>query len=278
MPPNVKSKDGWTVVDRGLLRQQLAQSEAEPFLDWLFSDLAERPETLSLRESASVVRYMLWLASHGIPKDVIDLGADAIQKYQHGPRADVHARQDVECIAKIVWDDLLQTGRINAASKTEALTFLRRHASSWNHCSLEPALKFLEDFGLPPGAEPPFRQYPLVAQKFAATGGGNPYLENDLSERIAAADSALQRVPIKNRHALIANALQKSPLTRELRPNDDSWGPIEVRDRVKGYKRQKWAHPGEGLADKWISGYRWDMKLNESIRAWKAKGPPASME
>jgi len=272
MPQDERPKDGWTVVKRGLSRQELAPSEVEPFLDWLFSDLAQKPQEMTLRETASVVRYLISLSLHGVPKDVVQQGPEAIKKYRRDPKTaeTIRSRQDVERTAMIVWGDLLQVGQFGVANGSEAQEFFLRHRSAWKHPWLTSALTFLEDFELPADAPSPFRQYSLVSRSSATTGGANSYLENDLSERIAAADSALRRTPFKQRHTLIAAALQKSPLTRELRPNNDFWGPIEVRERVKGYTRQKRAHSIEGLADKWIFDYRWFITIEEMIRTWKA--------
>jgi hypothetical protein len=268
MPQDAKPKDGWT-VERG---QELAPSEVEPFLSWLFSDLAQKPQEMTLRETASVVRYLISLSLHGVPKEVLQQGPEAINKYRRGPKTEetIRSRQDVERAAMIVWGDLLQVGQFGVANGREAQEFFLRHRSAWNHPWLSPALKFLKDFELPADAPSPFRQYSFVAESSAASSGANAYLENDLSERIAAADSALRRTRVKQPHALIATALQKSLRTRELRPKNDLWGPIEVRDRVKGYKKQKQAHPIDGLADKWILSYRWFLKIEEMISTWKA--------
>jgi hypothetical protein len=272
MPRNATPKDGWMVVKRRIAEQTLAPSEVEPFLNWLFSDLSRKPQEMTLKETASVVRYLRWLGLHGIPKEIIQQGPDAIKDYWHSTKSPeaIRARQNVELLVEIVWHNLLEMGQFAPANNEVAQAFFRRHSSTWDHPCLASALEFLENFELPPGAASPFRKHSSVTKTSAASGGGNPYLENDLSERIAAADGALRRVAIKEPYEMIANALRKSPLTRALYQDVGSWSPVEVRERVKGYKKQKRARPIEELADKWILKYRSDRDTEEMIRKWKA--------
>jgi hypothetical protein len=272
MPHNATPKDGWTVVKGGIPEQTLGPSEVEPFLKWLFSDLSRKPQEMRLKETAAAVRYLSWLGLHGIPKEIIRQGSDAIKEYWHctkSPEA-IRARRNVEQMVQIVWRGLLEMGQFATANKKAAQAFFRRHSSTWDHPGMASALEFLENFELPPGATSPFRKSSSVTKTSATSGDGNPYLENDLSERIAAADGALRRVAIKQPYELIANALRESPLTRALYENVGSWSSIEVRERVKGYKKQKQARPIEKLADKWILKYLSDQNTEEMIRKWKA--------
>src|ERR1700675_4646507 len=151
MPHNAKPKDGWTVVKRGIPEQTLAPSEAESFLNWLFSDLSRKPQEMTLRETASVARYLIWLSSHGVPKAVAKGGPTAIRGYRRGLKTEesIRGRQDAERSALIVWGDLLRTGRFAPANKKAALAFFRRHSSAWDHPWLLSGLKFLEDFEVP---------------------------------------------------------------------------------------------------------------------------------
>jgi len=276
MPHNATPKDGWTLVKGGTPEQTLGPSEAEPFLNWLFSDLSRKPQEMTLRETASVVRYLRWLGLHGIPKETIQQGPDAIKKYWHSTKSPeaIRARRNVEQMVQIVWRGLLATGQFAPANKKAAQAFFRRHSSTWDHPGMASAMEFLENFELPPGATSPFPKYSSLTKTSAASGDGNPYLENDLSERIAAADGALRRVAIKQPYELIANALRESPLTRALY-RDVGWSSVEVRERVKGYKKQKRARTIEKLADKWILKYRSD-KDTEMIRKWKAARPKSA--
>jgi hypothetical protein len=227
---------------------------------------------MTLRETASAVRYLRWLGLHGIPKEIIQQGPDAIKKYWHSTKSPeaIRTRQNVEQMVQIVWRGLLEMGQFAPANKKAAQAFFRRHSSTWDHPGMASALEFLENFELPPGATSPFRKHSSVTKTSAASGDGNPYLENDLSERIAAADGALRRVAIKQPYELIANALKESPITRALYQDVGSWSSVEVRERVRGYKKQKRARPIEKLADKWILKYRSDQDTEEMIRKWKA--------
>jgi hypothetical protein len=173
-------------------------------------------------------------------------------------------------MVQIVWRGLLEMGHFAPANKKVALAFFQRHSSTWDHPGMASAIEFLENFELPPGATSPFRKHSSVTETSAASGDGNPYLENDLSERIAAADGALRRVAIKQPYELIASALKESPITRALYQDVCSWSSVEVRERVKGYKKQKRVRPIEKLADKWILKYRSDQDTAEMIRKWKA--------
>jgi hypothetical protein len=271
MPHNATPKDGWNVVKGGIPGQTLGPSEVEPFLNWLFSDLSRKPQEMRLKETAAAVRYLSWLGLHGIPKEIIRQGPDAIQEYWHSTKSPeaIRTRQNVEQMVQIVWRGLLEMGQFATANKKAAQAFFRRHSSTWDHPGMSSALEFLENFELPPGATSPFRKHSSVRKTSATSGGGNPYLENDLSERIAAADGALRRMSIKQPYELIANALQVSPLTRALY-KDVGWSPVEARERVKGYKKQKRARPIEKLADKWILKYLSDQNTEEMIRKWKA--------
>jgi hypothetical protein len=260
MPP--EQQDAWISSENlKLPLQELEASEIADYLAWQFGDLAKKSEPLHLRETASVVRYLHWLALHGVPKEVIHAGAEAVEEYRRTGRTKdaLQSRQAVERTAKIIWGDLLQFGQIEAASKSETENFLREHAPYWPHPWMELSLKFLEDYDLPPDARSPFRPPHLHGRDASAQGDGNPYVQSDLSERIAAADRVLARARVRGRRKQIAEVLNASPLTRR---SDALWGPEEVADRVKGYKKQKrdirYEALANGLADRWIASYRYD--------------------
>ena len=178
---------------------------------------------------------------------------------------EIKLRKAVRETADIVWGDLLSFGEFEPSTRLEAQEFFRKHSYQWHHPWLEPALKFLEEFDLPPGAEPPFRQEQMVGRYLSVQGHGNPYLSNDLSERVAAADYALKIGGIRGRRAVIAKALNNSPLTRR---TDDDWGPEEVRNRVKSYERQEHHFPADLLANRWIQFYRWAMYVERQPGIW----------
>jgi hypothetical protein len=227
---------------------------------------------MTLRETASAVRYLSWLGIHGIPKEIVQQGPDAITEYLQSTKSPeaIRARENVQQMVQIVWCGLLEMGQFAPANKKVAQAFFRRHSSTWDHPGMASAMEFLENFELPPGATSPFRKYSSVTKTSAASGDGNPYLENDLSERMAVADGALRRVAIRQPYERIANALKESPVTRPLYQDVGSWSSVEVRERVKGYKKQKRARPIEELADKWILKYRSDQDTEKMVRKWKA--------
>jgi hypothetical protein len=229
--------------------------------------VAWRPKALTLRETATVVRYMLWVALHGVPKEIVDGGPETVERYRldrllKGERKSKEndASQCVQRTAEIVWGDLLQFGQFEVGSKREAQSFFKKHSSYWYHPWLEPALKFLEEFEVPHWTEAPFHQQQLVGPHVSEQGGGNPYLENDLSQRIAAADYALKKASIRGRRARVAKALNESPMCA--RPND-SWGPEEVRNRVRSYERMREHRSPESLVDESVSSYRQARYLEE---------------
>jgi hypothetical protein len=251
------------------LTPKLAESETEPFLTWLFSDLSLKTEPLKLLETAAVARYLMLLAIHGVPTEIAERGPDAILSYKHSPKSEkmLRGRQAVERTAKILWADLLDRAEFKPSTKDEALKFLGKYASArhdpWFECAVN-FLKNCEELDLE--SMPPRSATPFVA-KTAAQNRGNPYLDDDLSERIAAADSALERAGVEDRQTVIAQALQDSPLTREQGPKDQIWGGVEVRARARTYRRQKHPMTREQVSNKWIGKYRSDIATEEMLRA-----------
>jgi hypothetical protein len=262
--PNSDKEHSFDMSNRA---QPLAEAEVDGYLTWQFSGVAWRPKALTLRETAVVVRYLLCLALHGVPKKIVAGGPEAVKKYWvarylSGERISEanDARQCVQRTAEIIWGDLLQFGQIEAGPKREAQDFFKKHSSYWHHPWLEPALKFLEEFEVPPGTEPSFQQQQLVGPDVSFQVGGNPYLENDLSQKIAAADYALKKASIRGRRTRIAKALDESPLTAR---QDDSWGPEEVRNRVRSYGRLRIHRSPESLVDESVSSFRQARYLEE---------------
>ena len=261
-------------IEESTFASPLAESEIDGYLAWQFGVAAWRPKALTLRETAAVARYLLSLALHGVPKIILDGGPEAVQKYWadrylKGERMSEanDARQCVQRTAEIIWGDLLQFGQFELASKRYAQSFFKKHSSYWHHPWIEPALKFLEEFEVPPGMEPSFHQQQLVGPHGSVQGGGNPYLENDLSQRIAAADYVLKKASIRGRRVRIAKALDESPLTR--RP-DDTWGPEEVRNRVRSYERLRIHRSPESLVDESVSSFRQARYLEQQRSGNKA--------
>jgi hypothetical protein len=164
------------------------------------------------------------------------------------------SREALKEIAWILWRDLLQSGKFNASSKEEAQRFLDENHGLRQHPNFERARKFLDECEVPPGYPPESATRPFVATDFFEERG-NSYLDDDLSERIAAADCALEQSGIKSRQQLISEALNNSPRTRNRLPKNVSWSAVEVRERVKTYKRQKKSNSLVQLSNNWIGRY-----------------------
>jgi hypothetical protein len=252
MPPGLTADQARIRIEPTTAEPVLSESEIPHFLEWLFSDSASKPKALTLRETAAVVRYLRRLSTQGIPKSILKAGPEAIAKYrQQDELKERESRLAVDLIAKIVWGDLLQFGRIQAASNKEAQQFFKARVGFWKHPKLDQALKFLEQFDLPADAQDPFQPPALVGGRHAVYGSSNSYLQDDLSERIATADYTLKQAGVKSRRQCIADALGKSPAAKE-----GGWLDEEIADRAKAYRRSKSARPGFWLARRWISSFR----------------------
>ena len=212
----------------------------QPFLTWLFSDPAVNCKPLKLSPAAAAIRYLMNLAWFGVPTEILAQGPEAIHAFRFGPKDEPmrQSREALKEIAWLLWSDLLQSGKFNASSKEEAQRFLDENQTLRRHASFERARKFLDECEVPSGYPPESATRPFAATDFFQERG-NSYLDDDLSERIAAADGALEQSGTKGRHALIAQALNASPRTADRLPKNVSWSAVEVRERVKTYKRQK---------------------------------------
>jgi hypothetical protein len=185
-----------------------------------------------------VVRYLAWLARAGVPKKILHQRPAAIQRYRASWRQDHHEvqkRNDANLIAKIIWDDLLQRGTFTTSSNALALAFFEEHAQDWSHPCFQLAWTFLREYELPPGA-PELLTSPRVKSGRLAHPVGDVSVRHDLPERIAAADYALKAAGRRTWRPLIANALNRSPLTAR---SSEFWDKDHVRDAVRGYERKK---------------------------------------
>jgi len=205
-----------------------------------------------------------------VPTKVVKRGPKAIEEYRLAAQEEVTrtSRKAVKKTAEIVWGNLLQFGQFEAATKQVAQRFLRKHSGSVYHPWIEHALKFLDECEVVPSSPAP-RRSPNFVARGSSQERANPYLEDDLSERVAATDSALRQSGVKDRQELIADVLNSSPWTKHLRPKADSWGPVEVRERVKTYHRQKHSIAANKLENKWILLYRMTSGLGVSRPADK---------
>jgi phage gp36-like protein len=80
MPGDINSERERS-FDTSNFAQPLAEAEVDGYLTWQFRVAARRPKALTLRETAAVARYLLCLALHGVPKEIVDGGPDAVRKH-----------------------------------------------------------------------------------------------------------------------------------------------------------------------------------------------------
>jgi hypothetical protein len=160
MPTAPTPPDDWIRVEHQAAKAEvLAAAEVKPFLTWLFGDVGTKLKPLALRETASVVRYLMWLAIAGVPKEIISRGTEAVDGYCRNSRSDkqqVQKRNEVEAFAKIVWEDLLQSGPFKASSNVAAKKFFKEHSGQWHHSWLQSVLDLLEKFEVPRNSVLPF--------------------------------------------------------------------------------------------------------------------------
>ena len=184
--------------------------ELDEFLKFLFAEIARKPAPLGLREVSSIVRYLMSLGVAGIPRAVLAQGAEAIKRYSHDRRSASENRmaESTWQMAEIIWRTLIRSGNIPLASKKETEDFLRAHAKTYlANPYLSDTLRFVRKFELSDHTALTFTQPHLMSRHINAQGQGNPYLLDDLTERIAAAYFALTRVGIRDAYARIAKAL-----------------------------------------------------------------------
>ena len=271
-----------------LPRQSLEKSDVDSFLEFLFKDVAHRPQELRLSEGASVARYIAWLALQGVPNSVLAQGSAALTEYQLAAKTadDEAARWNGNRIANKVWGVLRQNCAFDASSKQAALRFLRRHSKTYfDNPYLRPALEFIENFDLPTDANFPFGPPALLSGSMSVQGRRTPRLVDDLSDRIFAAYYALRRAGVKHRTPSIAKALTTAKIRKREKGRGirTEWDWTDVNDRVKGYektKRKKLAKLGQPRAaikqmladfkehrvDYWISSFKF-AKTVESRRS-----------
>jgi hypothetical protein len=232
--------------------ERMEPAEIDSFVKFVLSEVATRPEVLLLREVSSVVRYIQTLVIQGLPRELLAGGAESIAKYRSTPQGakQIRGAQAAWRMAEIIWRTLMMHGRIERSSKAQALAFLKRHEKTYlANPYFEDTVEFLKSCELPPDAAPAFAPPHLISQLLSEQGEGNPYLPDDLTERIAAAYYVLRKVGIRNATSRIAQALDESEATRYA---DTYWGADEVRIRIKTYRRRKDAMPSEDLANLWI--------------------------
>jgi len=248
-----KAEQGWIHSDQlpRIPPQELEGSEAEAFLEWLFSDLARRPRPLSLRKGVAVGRYLkllAWEAPAGKMRGELAWLSDQV--------------------AKMVLDYAPYT----AAAKDSVVEFLEEHADTYlatikARLGLDRLIDYTRQAPAPSRAKPN-RPPNLVTADTARVGKGNPHLADDLSERIYAGFYALKRAGISRASKRVAEHLNRAGRkVRTLDDRDDAWNEYSVRERIKEFGakfRRQHGTAGkaaaqrvrDSLVDRWLGMFR----------------------
>jgi hypothetical protein len=249
----------------------LEPAEVEPFLCFMFSDIATKPKPIDLREGAGVARYLQWLSLAGIPSAEPGRGKQSVNVGSPGEESEElrKTRAEFGRAAQAVWRIVKQYGEFKPSTRQTAAEFLKRHLDTYV-IDLRLVLRLMETHELPPNAKNPFFRPVLVSTAGTVAGGrGNPRRHNDLSERIFAAYFALPRAKLKKwtpRIALALNAVKAG--------GRSDWDWLAVIERRKGYEQDLLAKAPKGVArvkdalapyrrrlreshaDKWISLFK----------------------
>ena len=86
----------------------LKESEVQPFLKWLFSDLAVNCKPLKLSPGAAAIRHLMNVAWHGVPTGIVRQGPEAISAYLVAPRDEQTrlSQKALRQMASILWGNL----------------------------------------------------------------------------------------------------------------------------------------------------------------------------
>jgi hypothetical protein len=262
-------RDGFSPEQWATLRQPLRRDEFDIFLEHVFANLARRPEPLRLREVAAVVRRISQIVDQGVPRDVLAAGADAITKFHVAgrPQKDWQLSRNAQRIGEILLGKLMSFGEFADCSTKEALHFVQRNATHLASPYLEPAVEFLERYDLPPDPPNPFRAPCMLSpSQSGLIGRPNPWLTDDLSQRICGANHALKQAGLHKRFPLIASALNKAKLAKR---SGEQWEGGDVSQRVKEYEAAQKRNELDitkvrtDLANWCVSSFRFAQLVNE---------------
>jgi len=245
-------------------RQRLADSEVDAYLESVLCDLARRPSSLGLRETARVVRYLRRLGLEGVP-----VGAEGNPDSKEAALAKARLHE----LGERIWTIFLQCGVVEAASKRATILFLKRHRATYlAHLDLDFLIAWIEKLELPDDADDPFGPPAMVSASVTRRGQSNPRLQDDLTERIYTAYQVLRRQRIKRSRQRIAETLNRLQITKA-RGGQADWTWQDVNDRIKSHSAQlgrrlgKQAQGGEAwrdyLADMSLLIFREKQKLGQ---------------
>ena len=209
---------GWIHSDQLILpRQSLSKEQAEPFLSYVFGQLARKPRRLKLTETARVARYLKALAAEmpGSPE-----------------------RAALDRLAEVIWLALLEFGRIEIATKPEAIRLLQEHAYTYlSSLDVKGIVEQVDKRDEPSRYREFFQPANLMGEGRSVQGGDPARLRNDLTERIYAAYYALRRASIRNARGRIAAVLNQLGIRTQARSDTaQTWGSPEVIERVHQFE------------------------------------------
>lgn len=249
----------------------LAMKEVEQFLDFLFHDVASRPEPMRLNEVAGVVRYLDALATTGVPSRIVQKGATSVNRYcaegeydekgRHRTR-DWSAKQSADTIANALWSTLRQCGKIKLATKAKVIRLVKTHSTNYSPQTVDAVLAFVRN-AEPYESDHIFQPVALISRS-QAVGMAGRHLQNDLSERIAVAKSALGKVRVPRANVEIARALKRHRCPKRDKSTD--WYDTDVHERAKDFTQafRTQHHSGtkskrvvQSLVDSWIFRFRY---------------------
>jgi len=208
----------------------------------IFWEVAAVPQApLTLKNTAAVVRYLLWLARRGVPKSLVKSDRKAIDQYRR--EVDIEAgrpcikhrriREQTTRLAMGIRGDILQQAVITPATADQTRRFLNEcQLHLMGYPELEAAHKMIVEFAVPADSDDPFKP-PTLLSLHSRTTGGKPY-RDDLLERIYAAHHALVTSGIRPAGRLVADALNNRKARHRLSDSEPrTWDDSHVKDRIK---------------------------------------------
>ena len=220
MSPFVKVKEpAWVSHDQlpKLPRRRLKAEHVDTFLDFLFSDIARKPEEVRLLEGAGVARYLRVLASEEEPGET---------------------RAVLEYLSNVTWATVLRDAPFKLGTKRATIAFLRRHSGTYlPEPAVEKALGVIREKDDPKGKAGRDDSPRLRSRSMSIEGERFAHLRDDLSERIYAAYWSLRLAKIHNARTRIAKVLKSTGIKYGgSKGAAETWDSDAVNDRVKQFE------------------------------------------
>ena len=232
--------------------RRLRADDSGPFLEFLFADVARKPEEMRLREAASVAKYL-----------------DALAHEEREPGQD---RQVLEYLSRVVWRTALRAAPITLSAQDAAIDFLQRHSGTYLlDRAVDRAVKLIRERPVPTN---PTNLARLVSRGMSIESESVARL-HDLSERIYAAYWALRLAKVHGARKRVAEMLNAKGRKRSTRGDRTcGWDSDTVHERVKQFEdRQLGAaqrtqkarkEMRTSFARKWVDSFRYRQELAES--------------